>query len=164
MERQTQSAPFSLNVSSPAIGNNGTIPIEFAAEGQNVAPPLQWSELPPETRSVAIVVEDPDAPNRNFVHWIVAGIPPSVTALPAGARLPESAFEGTNDRGSIGWFGPHPPNPGERHRYFFKVFALDVRPDKPGIDKYDLYAAMKGHVLARGELIATYERKGRMPV
>lgn len=147
---------LTLTVRSPAFGGNGMIPIEHTAEGADVAPPLSWSAVPEGTRSIAVIVEDPDAPGRTYVHWIVVGIPPSVTALPGGDQLPDGAVHGTNDRGTQGWTGPNPPS--GRHRYFFKVFALDNRPDKAGMTKQDFYSAIKGHVLAQGELIGTYER------
>ena len=148
-----------LIVRSPAFGTNGIIPIEHAVEGFNVAPPLSWSTPPEGTRSIAIIVEDPDAPGRTFVHWIVVAIPPEVNSLPVGARLPEGAVHGSNDQGTLGWYGPNPPS--GRHRYVFKVFALDNKPATPGMTKYDLYTALEGHVLAQGELIGTYERKAR---
>jgi Raf kinase inhibitor-like YbhB/YbcL family protein len=157
MERNEPSVP--LVVRSAAFGTYGMIPVEHAVEGYNVAPPLSWSAVPTGTKSVAVVVEDPDAPGRTFVHWIVASIPPDVSAIPAGARLPQGAVQGTNDHGTIGWYGPNPPS--GRHRYVFKVYALDNQPDTHGLTKYDLYNAIKGHILAQGELIGTYERKAR---
>ncbi|HEU0033653.1 MAG TPA: YbhB/YbcL family Raf kinase inhibitor-like protein [Kofleriaceae bacterium] len=148
---------MALTVRSPAFGGNGMIPIEFTAEGDNVAPPLSWSAVPSQTRSVAVIVEDPDAPGRTYVHWIVIGIPPSVTSLPGGHELPAGAVHGANDRGELGWTGPNPPS--GRHRYFFKVFALDNAPSTEGMSKQDFYSAIKGHILAQGELVGTYERK-----
>lgn len=147
-----------LRVTSDAFGANGSIPIEHTPLGADVAPPLAWGEVPPGTRSVAILVEDPDAPRRIFVHWIVVGIPPGVTGLPAGGVLPEGAAHGINDYGNAGWNGPNPPS--GRHRYFFRVFALDINLEKSGLTKTDLMAAMKGHVLAQGELIGTFDKSG----
>ncbi len=138
--------------------------MEFTAEGSDIAPPLRWTPVPEGTKSVAVIVEDPDAPDRTFVHWIAVGIPPYITNLLAGGELPPGAAHGINDRGTRGWTGPNPPN--DRHRYFFKVFALDINLEKPDLDKRELYSAMKGHILARGELIGTYEKKlgrGRGP-
>jgi Raf kinase inhibitor-like YbhB/YbcL family protein len=148
-----------LIVRSAAFAANGIIPVEHAVEGFNVAPPLSWSAVPAGTRSIGVIVEDPDAPGRTFVHWIVVAIPPDVTALPAGARLPPGAVQGTNDHGTLGWYGPNPPS--GRHRYVFTVYALDNQPDTHGLTKYDFYNAIKGHILAQGELIGTYERKAR---
>jgi Raf kinase inhibitor-like YbhB/YbcL family protein len=148
---------LTLTVESAAFGANGTIPDEHAAEGNNVSPPLEWSTPPPGTQSIALIVEDPDAPGRTFVHWIVVGIPADVTSLDAG-RIPEGAVEGVNDAGTRGWYGPKPPS--GSHRYVFKVFALDNKPDRPGIrSKHDFYNAVDHHVLAQGELIGVYERK-----
>jgi hypothetical protein len=148
-----------LQVSSSAFGHGSSIPVQFTAEGDDIAPPLTWSPPPPGTKSVAILVEDPDAPNpdaptRTFVHWIVTGIPAVVTTLDGG--LPDGASVGTNDAGERGWTGPNPPI--GRHRYFFRVFALDIDLDSPGMTKPELLSAIKGHVLAQGELIGTYER------
>lgn len=160
MQPQTHPTPTvrTLTVTSTAFGGNGTIPIEHTADGADLAPQLAWSGVPPGTKSVAILVEDPDAPGRIFVHWIVVGIPPEVTSLPVGGALPAGAVHGTNDYGEQRWRGPNPPN--GRHRYFFRVFALDNHPNKPGLTKPDLMSAIKGHILAEGELIGTYDKTG----
>jgi len=152
-------APTNLQVTSSAFGHGSSIPVQFTAEGDDIAPPLAWSPPPPGTRSIAILVEDPDAPNpdapeRTFVHWIVTGIPMAVTSL--DGELPTGAVAGTNDAGERAWNGPNPPI--GRHRYFFHVFALDIDLRSPGITKLELIAAIRGHVLAHGELIGTYER------
>lgn len=143
-------------VRSSAFGMNGMIPIELTQDGDNAPPTLEWSGAPAGTRSIAVICEDPDAPTRVFTHWIVVGIPPAVTHLD-GADLPAGAAVGLNDYGDRGWAGPNPPS--GRHRYFFKVFALDIHLDKADLTKQELYAAMKGHILARGELIGTYEKQ-----
>ena len=153
-------ASTTLTVTSPAFRHGATIPVQFTAEGDDIPPPLAWSPPPPGTRSVAILVEDPDAPNpdapqRTFVHWIVTSIPAVVTSL-TGGGLPTGAVAGTNDLGERAWAGPNPPI--GRHRYFFRVFALDVELDGQGMTKPELLAAIEGHVLAQGELIGTYER------
>jgi Raf kinase inhibitor-like YbhB/YbcL family protein len=152
-------ASTNLQVTSPAFGHGATIPVQFTAEGDDVPPPLSWSPPPPGTCTVALLVEDPDAPNpdapqRTFVHWIVTGIPAVVTSI--DGSLPTGAVAGTNDMGERAWAGPNPPI--GRHRYFFRVFALDIDLDGPGINKSELMSAIKGHVLAQGELIGTYER------
>jgi Raf kinase inhibitor-like YbhB/YbcL family protein len=151
-------ASTTLQVSSSAFGHGSSIPVQFTAEGDDIAPPLTWSPPPPGAKTMAILVEDPDAPNpdaptRTFVHWIVTGIPAVVTSI--DGRLPDGAVEGTNDGGQQAWMGPNPPI--GRHRYFFRVFALDIELHGPGMTKPELLAAMKGHVLAQGELIGTYE-------
>jgi Raf kinase inhibitor-like YbhB/YbcL family protein len=153
--------PLTLQVESSAFGMNGSIPVQFTAEGDDIAPPLSWTAGPPGTKSYALLVEDPDAPNpaapeRTWVHWIVTGIPATTTSLRGGNSLPDGAVVGTNDWGKREWGGPNPPI--GRHRYFFKIYALDIALDAPGISKLELMSAMKGHILAQGELIGTYEK------
>jgi Raf kinase inhibitor-like YbhB/YbcL family protein len=153
---QPNSESTSLIVTSPAFGTNDMIPIQFTADGDNIAPPLEWTPPPHDTRSIAIVVEDPDAPRGTFIHWVAYGIPAEVTEIPAGGELPEGAMHGTNDYGEVGWSGPNPPN--GLHRYFFKLYAVDNYPHRPGMTKAELMATIKGHVLARGEMIGTYDK------
>jgi Raf kinase inhibitor-like YbhB/YbcL family protein len=162
-ETKAHKLASTLQVSSSAFSANGSIPIEHTGDGQDVAPPLAWSAAPQGTKSIAILVEDPDAPNpaapqRTWVHWIVTGLPASVTSLPGGDRLPADAAVGTNDWGERVWMGPMPPV--GRHRYFFKIFALDIALAAPGITKLELLSAMKGHIIAQGELVGTYEKDG----
>ena len=151
----TMQHPTTLVVRSPVFGANGSIPMEFTADGDNVPPPLSWDGVPADAKSLALVCEDPDAPSRVFTHWVVVGIPPDVKTLDPSAP-PAGIEHGKNDHGSLGWIGPNPPH--GRHRYVFKLFALDITLDKEGMSKKELFAAMKGHVLARGELIGTYEK------
>jgi Raf kinase inhibitor-like YbhB/YbcL family protein len=155
MDDMTEKAASALVVRSPAFGANGAIPMEFSADGDNIPPPLVWERAPAATQSIAIICDDPDAP-QVFTHWVVAGIAPRTTHFDPSAPPPGTAF-GKNDHGSIGWYGPNPPS--GRHRYVFKVFALDFNLDEEGLSKDELNAAMEGHVLARGELIGTYEKK-----
>ena len=163
MQPQTESRderPW-LRVESEAFAMNGTIPQQFTADGADIAPPLAWGEPPEGTQGFAVLVEDPDAPNpeaptTTIAHWIVTGIPATTRSLPGGDDLPERAVLGTNDHGNRAWNGPNPPI--GRHRYFFRVYALDVVLDAPGIARRELLGTMKGHILAEGELIGTYER------
>ncbi|MDB4955407.1 MAG: hypothetical protein JWO36_2976 [Myxococcales bacterium] len=164
MDPRAEQSPevMTLRVVSPAFGFGGTIPIEYTCEGADIPPPLSWTSPPPGTKSIAVIVEDPDAPNpkapeRTWTHWIVTGVPADVTTLDAGGFVPEGTTFGTNDYGQRSWNGPCPPI--GRHRYFFKVYALDIELRSPGITRLELLAAMKGHILARGELIGTYEKK-----
>jgi Raf kinase inhibitor-like YbhB/YbcL family protein len=157
----TRKTPQSLHVESPAFGANGSIPLQYTADGENTAPELTWGAVPEGTKSIAIIVEDPDVPDPNhpistFTHLIVTGVPPEMRSLDAGEELPPGAAFGSNDHGERGWFGPKPPI--GRHRYFFKVFALDTHLAAPGIRRLDFIGAIKGHVLAQGELVGTYER------
>jgi Raf kinase inhibitor-like YbhB/YbcL family protein len=160
-QTETHKMPHTLRVTSPAFGANGSIPPDFTSDGQDVAPPLAWSSPPPGTKSIAILVEDPDAPDpaaptRTWVHWIVTGIAPSVTSLPGSDGLPAGAIQGINDWGQRRWMGPNPPV--GRHRYFFKIYALDIALASSAMRKSELLAAVKGHILSQGELVATYEK------
>ena len=155
--------PFGL--SSPKFRDHGEIPSAYTAEGSDTSPPLVWSDEPPGTKSYALVVDDPDAPDpaapkRTWVHWVVYDLPKDVHELPEGAsgRLPGAAREGKNDWGAAHWGGPNPPK--GRHRYFFKLYALDTElPPLDGATKKDLERAMDGHVLAKAELVGTYEKR-----
>ena len=155
-----------LTLTSPAFASNGAIPSRHTCDGEDVSPPLAWSGAPPETRSFALIVDDPDAPDpaapkRVWVHWVLYGLPAGTTSLATGAsgsKLPPGAKEGVHDGGGRGYSGPCPPI--GRHRYVHKLYALDVEiPDLgPGARKADLERAIAGHVLAQGELIGTYAR------
>lgn len=156
-----------LDVTSSAFAAGAEIPRDNTCEGADVAPALAWANAPAATRQFAIIVDDPDAPDpakpqQTWVHWVLVGIPGKVTSLPAqgsagsGAQLPVGASAGTNDFGKRAWGGPCPPT--GRHRYFFKVYAVDVALGPPGIKKSDLLVAMQGHVLAMGSLIGTYAK------
>jgi Raf kinase inhibitor-like YbhB/YbcL family protein len=155
-------AAAALAVTSSAFASGAEIPTEHTCEGADVAPPLAWSGAPTGTKGFAIIVDDPDAPDpaapkQTWVHWVVAGIPPGVTSLPAGGALPAGAVAGTNDFGKTAWGGPCPPV--GRHRYFFKVYAVDAVIGGGGMTKAQLLAAMQDHVLAKGELVGTYQKK-----
>ena len=155
-----------IDLSSSAFAEGSPIPETYGAEGQNISPPLQWSAGPPGTRSYAILAEDPDSSNDPpFVHWLMYDIPADVTAIdearPGAPRLtkPEDAFQGRNDRGSLGWFGPRPPEGDPPHHYHFQVIALDTMLDLPhGASRAELIEAMQGHVLATGVTVGTFQR------
>jgi Raf kinase inhibitor-like YbhB/YbcL family protein len=158
--------PFSL--ASSAFGHQGEIPSRYTCEGEDISPPLSWSGPPEGTKSFALVVDDPDAPDpraprMTWVHWVLYNLPSTVRELPEGATpaaLPTGAKEGQNDWKRTGYGGPCPPI--GRHRYFFKLYGLDtVLPDLRGPTKSRLEEAMKGHVLGRAELIGTYEKQSR---
>jgi Raf kinase inhibitor-like YbhB/YbcL family protein len=153
-------AAKTLSVSSPAFTAGGAIPDDYSAYGKGVSPPLAWGKGPYGTKSFAIVLEDPDAPTPvPFQHWLVWNIPAGVERVEAGA-LPAGAQQGTLMLiGKASYFGPRPP-PGPAHHYHVQVFALDRPLDqKSGADRAALVDAMKGHVLASGELVATYQKK-----
>ena len=154
---------MALTLTSPAFGHMEEIPSRHTCEGAQEAPPLSWSGVPEGTRSLALVSDDPDAPDpaapqRVYVHWVVWDLPPDSTGLPAGGAVPAGARQGRNDSGSMGWRGPCPPI--GRHRYFFKLYALDeVLGELREPTKHALEEAMKGRVLAHAELVGTYQLK-----
>ena len=155
----------SLRISSPAFENGAAIPRKYTADGENISPPLQWLNAPPQTRSFVLIIDDPDAPDprapqRTWVHWILYDIPAGTHELPPDAAkhgLPPGTREGSNDWKSGSYGGPAPPV--GRHRYFHKLYALDkVLPDLEHPTKARLLNAMKGHVLAESQIIGTYQR------
>jgi Raf kinase inhibitor-like YbhB/YbcL family protein len=147
-----------LEVSSPKIASDGAVPEAYSAYGQGLSPPLKWSLGPYGTKSFALIVEDPDAPMAEpFTHWMVWNIAPATTSSAQGAA-PAGAQQGVLLTGKVGYMGPRPP-PGPAHHYHFEVYALDRKLDlKNGADRSALLAAMQGHVLASGELVALYRK------
>ena len=153
---------MSIELTSPAFRHGTTIPKQFTGDGEDQSPPLRWSEPPSGTRSVALICDDPDAPRGTWVHWVLFNLPPQIHELeegvPTTGTLPSGAKQGKNDFGNIGYGGPAPPK-GKAHRYLFKLYALGVAVDlNPGATKAQLEAAMKGHILAEGQLMGTYRR------
>ena len=152
-----------MKLSSTAFAAQGEIPRRHTCEGDDVAPALAWSELPAGTRSLALIVDDPDAPDpaapqRTWVHWVLFDIPPGTTGVPEGGQAPAGAKAGLNDWHRTGYGGPCPPI--GRHRYFFKLYALDTAlPDLRQPNKAVLEKAMQGHVLAQAELVGTYQKR-----
>ena len=158
--------PFALW--SPAFSHGGEIPRIYTCEGRDVSPPLSWSGAPDGTKSFALVVDDPDAPDpraprMTWVHWVLYDLPSTIRKLPEGVMLdalPTGTKEGQNDWKRTGYGGPCPPI--GRHRYFHKLYALHtVLTDLRTPTKSQLEQAMEGHVLARAELIGTYQKEGR---
>ena len=147
-------SPSSLTVSSPDLPA-GVFPREFTCDGANRLPRLEWSTPPPGTQELAIELLDPDAPGGTFTHWLVYGIPRGTSSL---AAVPAGAAEGVNDFGRRGYGGPCPPR-GPAHHYHFVVLALDTRLGLAGgATRPELEARIRGHVLANGELVVTYQR------
>jgi Raf kinase inhibitor-like YbhB/YbcL family protein len=151
-----------LALTSTAFTDGGAIPKRYTCEGQDISPPLAWTGVPEGTKSLVLIVDDPDAPDpkapkRTWVHWVLYDIPASTTALPEGGALPAGTRQGRNDWGRTGYGGPCPPI--GRHRYFHKLYALDGilgdlgEPAKQAVEK-----AMKGHVLTEGRIVGTYEK------
>jgi len=146
-----------ISITSPSFQAGGDIPTKFTCNGTNVSPELQISSAPNEAKSVVLIVDDPDAPRGLFTHWIVWNIDPKTTRV-AENSAPAAGVQGTNDFGKRNYGGPCPPS--GMHRYFFKIFALDTKLElKPGARRAELDAAMRGHVLAQGELMARYSHK-----
>lgn len=151
-----------MSLSSPAFQEGGSIPVKYTGDGQNISPPLQWGEPTQQTKTLALIVDDPDAPVRVFTHWVLFNIPADVHQLaegiPAQETLENGALQGKNDFGQIGYGGPAPPS-GSVHHYRFTLYALDMPLDlKPGVSKNQVLDAIKGHILAQGQLTGTYRR------
>lgn len=145
-----------LAVSSPAFEDGATIPERFSCEGENVPPPLRWSDIPEETRELVIVVTDPEAPSGTFVHWTVWGIDPSVEGI--DGELPEGAVVGTSSSGKATYIGPCPPN-GETHRYNFEVIALSAQlPLKAGATVDELRDEVEDVAISSGVLTGRFGR------
>ena len=150
-----------IKVTSTAFQEGGMIPRKFTGDGENVSPPLAWAPIPPGTKSLALVSDDPDAPMGTWVHWVLYNLPPETKELSEkvspDATLASGARHGKNDFRSLGYGGPMPPS--GTHRYYFKVYALDTALDlAPGATKPQLLKAMEGHVLAQGQLMGKYKR------
>jgi hypothetical protein len=150
-------AASSISITSPSFQAGGDIPAKFTCNGTNVSPELQISRVPNEAKSLVLIVDDPDAPRGLFTHWIVWNIDPKTTRV-AENNAPTAGVQGTNDFGKRNYGGPCPPS--GTHRYFFKIFALDIKLElKPSARRAELDAAMRGHILAQGELMARYSHK-----
>jgi Raf kinase inhibitor-like YbhB/YbcL family protein len=152
---------MAIKVTSTAFKDGEIIPKQYTCDGNDISPPLTWSGAPQETKSIALICDDPDAPMGTWVHWVLFNLPPASNALPAevsSARvLDNGAKHGKNDFRRFGYGGPCPP--GGTHRYYFKVYALDSVLDlDPGITKADLVKAMQGHIIAEGRLMGRYKR------
>ena len=152
-----------MRIVSTAFSHEGAIPAHYTCEGKDVSPPISWSDVPPGTKSLALIVDDPDAPDPSapkmtWVHWVLYNLPPSTDGLPESAgTLPQGTKEGTNDWRRTGYGGPCPPI--GRHRYFHKLYALDtVLPDLKQPTKAKLEEAMKGHILSEARLMGTYQK------
>ena len=156
---------MALTISSPAFAANGTIPAVHTCEGKDISPTLNWSGVPTGAKSLALIVDDPDAPDpkapkMTWVHWVLYNLPPTATGLAEAIGpkdLPPGTLEGTNDWKRTGYGGPCPPI--GRHRYFFKLYALDsTLPDLNRPTRDALLKAMEGHILQQTEMIGTYQK------
>ena len=156
---------MNLQITSTAFSEGQPIPAKYSCEGSDASPPLKWipqGGTPANIKSFALIADDPDAPMGTWVHWVAYDLPPGTSALPEGVEKSQyisgNAMQGLNDFRRLGYGGPCPP-PGKPHRYFFKVYALDAKLDlRAGANRNELERAMKGHVLAQGELMGKYGR------
>jgi Raf kinase inhibitor-like YbhB/YbcL family protein len=158
---ETQEANMTLSLSSSAFTAGASIPVQYSCKGRDVSPPLAWTNSPANTKSFALIMDDPDAPMGTWVHWVLFNIPSGTNSLPEavapGGQRPDGSLQGRNSSGNSGYNGPCPPS--GTHRYFFKLYALDALLDlSSGADKGRLSKAMEGHILAQGELMGTFSK------
>ncbi|HEY9846213.1 MAG TPA: YbhB/YbcL family Raf kinase inhibitor-like protein [Candidatus Caenarcaniphilales bacterium] len=151
-----------MKLESNSFAANGEIPTKYTCDGEDISPDLRWNELPSETQSLALIVDDPDAPGGTFVHWVVYDLPPQVQQLQEGVAIsptPEGGgVQGQTSFERLGYGGPCPPS--GTHRYYFKLYALDQSLRlKSGATKSQVTAAMEGHILATAELMGRYSRQ-----
>ena len=160
---ETANAKTTITVKSSAFANMAMIPDKYSAYFQDVSPGISWSVVPKEAKSLVLMMEDPDANLKPVTHWIMANISPNVTGLPENVIKMEKygdAMQGANIQGKIGYYGPMPPAGDKPHAYHFQIFALDTKLDLPaGFNRQALLDAIKGHVIAKGELVGMYQRK-----
>jgi len=166
-----------LTLSSPSFRNGQPIPAKHSCEGENASPALNWEGVPAGTKSFALICDDPDAPGGSWVHWVIYDIPANTVSLPENiqkrdameavgsmsgrdnAKLP-GAKQGVNDFGKVGYGGPCPPRRHGAHHYHFRLYALDAELNlTPRVTRKQLEAAMKGHIIAEGELVGTFVRE-----
>ena len=152
-------ATMKLTLASPQFTQGATIPSRYTCDAENYSIPLEWTNMPQNTQSLVLIMDDPDAPMGTWDHWLVFNIPPSTHALSENlSSLPQGAKSGHNSFGNEVYGGPCPPD--REHRYFFKLYALDTLLDLPqGARKADIEKAMQGHILEQAELMGRYDRK-----
>jgi hypothetical protein len=150
-----------VKIASEAFTDGGHIPAKYTCDGNDVSPPIQWTDIPAQAKSVALICDDPDAPKKDFTHWVLYDLPPGTRTLPehvsGGQELPDGGRQGKNDFGKVGYGGPCPPS--GRHRYRFTLYALDTELGvPPAAIRSDVENAMKGHVLETAQLTGIYAR------
>jgi Raf kinase inhibitor-like YbhB/YbcL family protein len=150
-----------MKLTSAAFQEGGMIPSQYTCTGKNISPPLAWEGVPEKTKSLALIVEDPDAPGKTFTHWVAFNLPASARELPenvpAQANIGGGGLQGMNDFKKVGYGGPCPPS--GTHRYYFKLYALDTELNlDSSATKDQLLKAMNGHVLGEGQLMGTYKK------
>lgn len=150
-----------MKISSAAFSEGDFIPKKYTCDGENISPPLNWSGHPEQCRSLALIFEDPDAPSKTWIHWVLYQIPPAKSSLkeglPARIELEEGMKQGTNDFRKAGYGGPCPP--GGTHRYYMKLYALDTEANfKPGLTARELMEKIEAHIIEKAELMGRYHR------
>ena len=158
----TGTAQAQIQLSSPAFNHGNPIPRVHTCDAEDLSPPLRWTGGPVARRTLALICDDPDAPRGTWVHWVLYNLPGESVELAQGIpnlpELPSGARQGRNDSGEIGYSGPCPP-PGKPHRYYFRLYALDIMLSLPhGVSKAELEQAMADHILGQGTLMGTYQR------
>ena len=157
------SKKMEIKIKSNAFHEGGMIPSKYSCEDENISPQLYWNEVSENVKSYAIILDDPDAPGGNFVHWVIFNIPENMKELHENVtpsrNIPDEVMLGTNSFGRIGYGGPCPP-PGKAHHYYFRIYALDtiLHHIESGATKEQLVKAMDGHIIAKGELMGLYKR------
>lgn len=152
---------MSISITSNAFSEGGMIPAEYTCDGKDISPQISWSGIPKNTRSIVLIADDPDAPAGTWVHWVVYNIPPERKVFGEGIQPRESLDDGTmqgkNDFGRIGYGGPCPP--GGTHRYYFRIYALEEKPDvRPGLTKKQIMEKIKDLIVSEGHLMGKYGR------
>jgi Raf kinase inhibitor-like YbhB/YbcL family protein len=159
---QRAEAASNLSMQSRAFANGSGIPVHYTCSGDSYSPPLRWSGVPSGSRSLALIVKDPDAPSGTFIHWVIYNLPADRSSLPGNMptnhNIPGGGEQGLNSADEIGYYGPCPP-PGSPHHYHFRLYALDTKLDlKPGASAAQVEDAMKGHVLAETDMVGIFGR------
>jgi len=160
--RRAYHSHMSLKLTSRAFKHEGVIPDKYTKDGGNISPPLAWTGIPDSTKSLALIMDDSDAPSGVFAHWLVYRIPAASTELsedlPATAKLPNGLLQGRNDFQELGYGGPQPPE--GTHRYIFHLYALDIDPDlEAGIGREELDQTLQGHILEEAQLMGRYKHR-----
>lgn len=151
-----------MRLASPVFSHDGDIPSKYTCDGDDVSPPIEWSDVPSDAKTLALICDDPDAPKKDFSHWVMFNIPARAGALPehvaARQELPDGSRQGKNDFGKVGYGGPCPPS--GTHRYRFSLYAVDTELGLPAASsKKDVEAALQGHVLETATLTGAYTRE-----
>ena len=159
--QQKETGPV-LKLTSASFEADGDIPAKYSCDGANVSPALAWTDAPAATRGFALIMDDPDAPKGAVTHWLIYDLPVGTRSLPEGVptskKLADGSMQGKNVRGKSGYTGPCPEKGGPAHHYFFKLYALDAKTNlKPNAKNEEVEAAMKGHILAKAELIGRFK-------